>query len=113
MRLQGGQVSQKIRQQAVDFGPQGIGAKFLFGGGQPAGDNIVGIHLHQGNLQPFQDLVLPLPFKPQGVEIGDQGAGAAVLEENGQGFPGFALKQKKRDIMLLQPGSSLPPDHEA
>ena len=58
------------------------------------------------NLQPFQDLVLPLPFKSQGIKVGDQSAGATVLEENGKGFLGFSLEQEKRYVMLLQPGSS-------
>ncbi len=109
MGLQGGQVSQEIRQEAVDFGAQRIGAVFLFGGGQPAGDNIVGVHFNTGNIQLLQDLVVPLPFDSEGIEIGDQGAGPAAPEERGQGLAGFALKQKKRDIMLVPVWPQFPP----
>ena len=85
MGLQGGQVGQEIRQEAVDFGAQRIGAVFLFGGGQPAGDNVVRVHFNTGNIQLLQDLAAPLAFDSEGIEIGDQGAGPGSAGGKGAG----------------------------
>ena len=46
-----GQVSEKIGQATMDFRPQSIGGEFLFGGGQPAGNKVVGVYFNHGDLQ--------------------------------------------------------------
>ena len=61
----------------------------------------------QGNLKLFQNLVFPLPFQAQGIEISDQGAGPAVYEEGREGFSGLSRQQKKGDVLLVQSGRRL------
>ena len=51
-----GKSLQIVGQKTLDFGPQGVGPVFLFGGSRPAGNEVVGIHFVKRNFNSSGDL---------------------------------------------------------
>ena len=85
-----GKVVQEIFQHAANLDAQRPGGKLLFRRGQPAGNDVVGIHLVERDIDAPRHALLPLPFDPERVEIRDQDSGTLLRNELRNGFAGLA-----------------------
>ena len=102
MSLQGRDLRQEFRQDAAEFGPQGVGGVLHFGGGHPDGHDIVGVHFVNRDRQGAGYFLLPESLDPQGVKIGDQGRNLVGFYKPGNFCARGALEQGKGDLISPQ-----------
>lgn len=82
----------------MDLRANGLGTVFELVGGDPDGDNVMGVDLVDGDGggEALAERVLPGADGPEGGEIGNEGGGTEAAQEAGEGVGGVAAEEEER-----------------